>query len=64
MESNSDFPQIEQKKMKVESSPKSTNESDKDQGNLLRVIDKKTVRNETISLETTKLFQIETKPCY
>ena len=36
MESNSDFPQMEQKNMKVESSPKSTNESDKDQGNLFQ----------------------------
>ena len=43
MESNSDFPQMEQKNMKVESSPKFTNESDKDQGNSLRNIDKKTV---------------------
>ena len=57
MESNSDFPQMEQKNMKVESSPKFTNESDKDQGNSLRNIDKKTVRNETIFF-TFVLFSV------
>ena len=50
MESNSDFPQMEQKNMKVESSPKFTNESDKDQGNLLSGNEKKTIRREIISV--------------